>query len=214
MITLITGHYGSGKTTAAANLAALRAGTGSTALVDMDTVNPYFRAADLSAFLEEKGVKLIAPMYAGTNLDLPILNFDIAAISREYENVICDMGGDDAGAYPFGKFSEYVKNCGAGWEHLFTVNFCRPLTSSPEECAESIDEIVRASRMPVTAIINNTNLGSETTEEIIKDGLEKAKALEELTGISVTYSTFPAFLDVSFSEQLVKTEILIKNIWE
>ena len=44
-IQIITGHYGSGKTEYAVNLALQLAGTGrKTALADLDIVNPYFRS--------------------------------------------------------------------------------------------------------------------------------------------------------------------------
>ena len=43
-ITLITGHYGSGKTNFAVNLALRQAAEGKkVTVVDLDIVNPYFR---------------------------------------------------------------------------------------------------------------------------------------------------------------------------
>ena len=46
-IIIICGHYGSGKTNIAVNLARLFSENGKkVALVDLDIVNPYFRAAD------------------------------------------------------------------------------------------------------------------------------------------------------------------------
>ena len=44
--TVLVGNYGSGKTELSLNLALDYAGKGSTALVDMDIVNPYFRSAE------------------------------------------------------------------------------------------------------------------------------------------------------------------------
>ena len=46
-ITIITGHYGSGKTNLAVNLAVQASREGkAVAVVDLDIVNPYFRTAD------------------------------------------------------------------------------------------------------------------------------------------------------------------------
>ena len=42
---VLAGNYGSGKTELSLNLALKAAKTASTVLVDMDIVNPYFRAA-------------------------------------------------------------------------------------------------------------------------------------------------------------------------
>ena len=51
-IYLITGHYGSGKTNFAVNLALSERKLGRTVtLVDLDIVNPYFRSADFASLL-------------------------------------------------------------------------------------------------------------------------------------------------------------------
>ena len=48
-ITIVTGHYGSGKTNVAINLAIQMRDQGlRVALVDLDIVNPYFRSADFA----------------------------------------------------------------------------------------------------------------------------------------------------------------------
>ena len=51
-ITVISGHFGSGKTNVAVNLAldAARAGE-QVCIADLDIVNPYFRTADNAEFL-------------------------------------------------------------------------------------------------------------------------------------------------------------------
>ena len=136
-ITVITGHYGSGKSTFAANYAIKCAEQGEqVTVVDMDTVNPYYRTADLGELFARKGVKLCAPMYAGTNLDVPILNFDIPAIYAEGRKLVIDMGGDDAGTYPLGKFRSFLEANKEETEILYVVNFCRYLTRTPEEAEE------------------------------------------------------------------------------
>ena len=57
-ITVIAGHYGSGKSTFAANYAIDMSKKGeAVTVVDMDTVNPYYRTADLGDLFAENGVK-------------------------------------------------------------------------------------------------------------------------------------------------------------
>ena len=57
-ITLITGHYGSGKTNFAVNLALRQAAEGKkVTVVDLDIVNPYFRTAEFAEKYFRQGLK-------------------------------------------------------------------------------------------------------------------------------------------------------------
>ena len=77
-LTLICGHYGSGKTNVALNLAfALQKKHPKTALADLDIVNPYFRSKDSEQALKKAGIQLICSPYANTNLDIPALPQEI-----------------------------------------------------------------------------------------------------------------------------------------
>ena len=215
MIYIITGHYGSGKSTVSANLAAqIKKGapSGTVCVVDMDTVNPYYRTADLRQFFEENGVELISPMYARTNLDIPILDFDLAALSERFDNIIADMGGDDAGAYPLGRYNTFL----AQNEHelLYVVNFRRLLTQSPEDALDSMREIESAVRLPVTGFINNTNLGPLTDESVIAEGIKKSELLGQMGNIPLRYTTCPETVTFSTEIPLQKIQILIKNSWD
>ncbi|MEG0752596.1 MAG: cobalamin biosynthesis protein CobQ, partial [Angelakisella sp.] len=73
-ITIVCGHYGSGKTNLSVNLA-LRAAAvyPKTAVADLDIVNPYFRTADFGSLFANHGIELIAPMFANSNLDIPAI---------------------------------------------------------------------------------------------------------------------------------------------
>ena len=75
-VTVITGHYGVGKTNLAINLAldARKAGL-EVRLADLDVVNPYFRSSDYRRLLEDAGVQVIAPRYAGTTVRSAFWNF-------------------------------------------------------------------------------------------------------------------------------------------
>ena len=71
-ITVVTGHYGVGKTNVSVNLAIKLAGSGKkVTVVDLDIVNPYFRTADFDDLFESRNIELIKPMYANSNLDIP-----------------------------------------------------------------------------------------------------------------------------------------------
>lgn len=217
-ITVITGHYGSGKSTFAANYAIKCAEQGEqVTVVDMDTVNPYYRTADLGELFARKGVKLCAPMYAGTNLDVPILNFDIPAIYAEGRKLVIDMGGDDAGAYPLGKFRSFLEANKEETEILYVVNFCRYLTRTPEEAEEILREIEAACGLKATAMVNNSNLGFETDSDVIAAGIKQAEMISKQAELPIFCHTVPVLENRTVSAEstadIFPVEIYIKNVW-
>lgn len=101
---LIVGHYGCGKTNVAVNLAMQLADSGiQVTLADLDIVNPYFRAADNAEELRARGINVIIPEYANSNVDIPSVPPEIQSIFISLRGgasgvSILDIGGDDAGA--------------------------------------------------------------------------------------------------------------------
>lgn len=191
-ITVICGHYGCGKTNLALNLALEAAGEGPVTLVDLDVVNPYFRSSDYRGILKESGVRLIAPVFAGTTLDTPTLPPDIQSIfAPGAGRVFIDAGGDDVGATALGGLSANLSR--AGYELIYVINRYRVLSRTPDECAALLGEIETASRLKATGIVNNSHLGVETTREDVMAALPFAKATAQATGLPLLYSTVPGF---------------------
>lgn len=213
-VTVITGHYGSGKTNISANLALEAAENGEkVTVVDLDIVNPYFRTADLKDMFSQKGIELIAPSYANTNLDIPALNFDLERIASGGDvHLIVDVGGDDDGAVALGRFSEPLNNCG-DLEMLYVINRYRYMTREPHEAEELMYKIEDASHMKHTGIINNSNLGSETSAETVESSLDYAKELSERVGLPIVFTTAPARLGMD-SSRFKSVNVLVKPIWE
>lgn len=177
MIYIITGHYGSGKTEFAVNLAKKLKNP---VIADMDIVNPYFRTADVKEKLEAEGIKVITPEFANTNVDVPSLPPDIIGALQGDRDVVLDVGGDEDGAVVLGQYKKYFSD---NYEMLLVMNFRRPMTATPEELLEVLYAIEQVSRVKVTGLINNTNVKSETTAEIINKSMENAEAVSEMTGI-------------------------------
>ena len=157
-INIVTGHYGSGKTEFALNYAIkLHETFGKSAICDMDIVNPYFRTFDAAKELTDMGIRVIAPEYAGTNLDLPSLPSDILSVfSNKDIPAVLDVGGDEDGAIALGQYYPYLKD--EDYEMFFVINGKRPDTSNADDIIRLADEIQYASRCRITAIVNNTNL--------------------------------------------------------
>ena len=194
-IAIFCGHYGSGKTNIAVNYAlARKQAADKVAILDLDIVNPYFRTKDSQAELDAAGVELICSDYAGSNLDIPALPAAMQRpiADRTYTCVI-DVGGDDQGAVALGRFSDQIKEEG-DYAMLFVVNFYRPLTRTAQEACEVLREIEHACGIRFTGIVNNSNLGPETTaEDVLCTGVQTEK-LCELSNLPLEMTTVAASL--------------------
>ena len=185
-VTLFAGHYGSGKTNIAVNYALLLAGEGKkVCIADMDIVNPYFRTKDSASVLEKAGVELISPRFANTNVDLPALPAESYRLVQDKSIYgIMDIGGDDRGAYALGRFVPYLKEEN-NYRMIFVANAYRPLTRTPEEALEVMREIEEACGLQFTDIVNNANLGNETTPETVLDAVPYMEQLSALSGLPI-----------------------------
>lgn len=211
-ISIITGHYGSGKTNIAANMALSLRKTGQdVTIVDLDIVNPYFRTFDLKEQFEAEGIRVIAPVYANTNLDIPALPPDIQSMfDQSGGEVIIDVGGDDAGAIALGQFASRI--LAAGYEMYYVINERRYLTRDAQDAAILLKEIEAASRIPATKLINNTNLGRETTLEMVEHSKSFAEEVSRLTGLPVAFSCIDKRL-LSKDSDYFGVDILVKTAW-
>ncbi len=185
-LTLFAGHYGSGKTNIAVNYAIALAKEGkSVCIADLDIVNPYFRTKDSAKQLEDAGVTLISPQFANTNVDLPALPAEAYRLVQDKAIYgVMDIGGDDRGAYALGRYVPFIKEEG-NYRMIFVANCCRPLTTTAEEALEVMQEIESACGLQFTDIINNSNLGPETTAETVTESLPYIQKLSELSGLPV-----------------------------
>ena len=189
-ITLILGHYGSGKTNIAVNLAlSYRKEREHVAIADLDIVNPYFRTKDSLDLLNENGIRLIVSDYANTNIDIPALPQDMYAVTDDKSlTCILDIGGDDRGALVLGRLRpEILKE--NDYEMFLVINKYRPLTADAPATLEVMQEIEAAANMRFTGIINNSNLGRETTAESVLASLPYAEEVSKLTSLPIVMTT-------------------------
>ena len=185
-LTLFAGHYGSGKTNIAVNYAIALAKEGKQVCIgDLDIVNPYFRTPDSAKELEKAGVTLISPQFANSNVDLPALPAEAYRLVEDKTIFgIMDIGGDDRGAYALGRYVPAIKEEG-NYRMVFVANCYRPLTRTPEDALEVMREIEAACGLAFTDIINNSNLGPETTPETVLTSLEFMEKLSNLSGLPI-----------------------------
>ncbi len=189
-IILFAGHYGSGKTNIAVNYALKLKEDGKPVVIaDLDIVNPYFRTKDSEKELSEAGIRLISSEFASSNVDLPALPQDVYSIvDNNTEYAVMDIGGDDRGAYALGRYADSIKKEN-NYEMFMVINMYRPLTRDVESTVEVMNEIETACSMKFTAIVNNSNIGVETTAEDVLDSLVYAQEVSEATGLPIRLTT-------------------------
>ena len=204
-LTLFAGHYGSGKTNIAVNYAFKLAAEGKAVTVaDLDIVNPYFRTKDSAADFEARGIKLVSSQYANTNVDLPALPAESYSLVQDRSSYgIMDIGGDDRGAYALGRYADFIK-AENDYRMAFVVNCYRPLTATVEDAVEIMREIEAACNVKFTCIVNNSNLGAETTAQTVIDSLDFVERLSAVTGLEIWMHT----AERSVAEQLSDLSVM------
>lgn len=206
----ITGHYGSGKTNIAVNLAIDFAGKGfKVCIIDLDIVNPYFRCADFERLFKNNGIRLISPLFANTNLDIPALCLDIEAIIDNYDKVILDVGGDDLGALALGQYSSILSQ--KGYNMLYVINKYRFLTRTPQETVELMQNIEHSAGLKATGIINSSNLGESTTADEVEDSIAFAEKCAKEAGIPLLFTAAMKKLNIIHAYPV---EVYLRPFWE
>jgi len=189
-VTLFAGHYGSGKTNVAVSYAIMLKKQGmDVAIADLDIVNPYFRTKDSAEELKANGITLISSEFAGSNVDLPALPAEIYSLVDIHDRyAIFDVGGDDRGATALGRYADAIK-AENDYELLLVINRFRPLSRTPELAIGIMHEIEATANMKFTGIVNDSNLGPETTAEDVLNSVPFAEEVSRLAGIPVRFTT-------------------------
>ncbi len=189
-LTILCGHYGSGKTNIAVNIAAeLKKSHDSVAVADLDIVNPYFRTKDSAAYFEDAGIRLICSPYANSNVDIPALPQEMyALVDDRTMHAVLDIGGDDRGALVLGRLAPAILKEN-DYEMLAVINAYRPLTRDIETTVTVLREIETAGGIRFTGIINNSNLGSATAAADILAARDYADGVASAMGLPVCMTT-------------------------
>ena len=216
-IQIVTGHYGSGKTEYAVNLALhLAQQQEHVALADMDLVNPYFRSYEQAKRLEDSGIRVIVTSCGGI-ADIPAINPEVMSIfQQEKWTGVLDIGGDPIGARVLARFAHQLNP--SDFDLLFVLNANRPETKDVESALQYMQGIEAECRQKVTGIVNNTHLCGETTAEEILKGARLAQELSERTSLPVIHHAvqrkFVEQVQDQLSEPVLPMNIYMKKPWE
>lgn len=208
---ILAGNYGSGKTEIALNLSLAFSKKGKTVLADMDIVNPYFRSAEHGDMLLKNGIRLIAPIYANTLVDAPSISAEVFA-AFSYEYAVFDAGGDPVGTSVLGSIADRF----TGQEELefyYVVNARRPLQKTAQQVTDMLLLIQAKARMPITGLINNTNLARETVVEDLLYGREVCMEVSQKTGIPIVYTSGEEPVLREYAQKTGETGLLTLKIY-
>ena len=184
-ISIITGHYGTGKTEFSVNLALKLAAEGRRVMMaDLDIVNPYFRSRERKAQLQEAGICLVSSSQACSDADVPALPAELLTIlqNRELTGVL-DIGGDPVGARVLARFQDKI--AAEDYQLIYVLNANRPEVRTAETATNYLRAIEITTGLTCTGIVNNTHLCGETTPEEIRKGAALAAEVSRETGIPV-----------------------------
>ena len=202
-VLLLCGHYGSGKTNIAVNVAKeLKREYPTVTLADLDIVNPYFRSKDSATELEEAGIRLICSNYANSNVDIPALPPDLYALTDDRRmRAIIDVGGDDRGALVLGRLAPALL-AENDYEMIMVINCYRPLTRDAASTLEVMREIEYAGGIRFTALINNSNLGAETEAQDVLDSMRYAEEVAAMSNLPLVMTTVEERLQEALKDKI------------
>ncbi|WP_425061143.1 hypothetical protein SCACP_19190 [Sporomusa carbonis] len=192
-IIIFVGEFGSGKTELAVNYALqLKQSGNNTAIVDIDLVKPYFRTRENHGILEENEITVIAPDSRLSHADLPILPHNLVKILAQTDiHVVIDVGGGES-AVVLGQLKRYFDQC--GYEAVLVINTKRPFTSSAEGIINTLRRIEQVSRLKITSLVSNTNLGPQTTLEHVYEGLAIVEQTAGMLALPVKWVVVPEWI--------------------
>ena len=115
-----------------------------------------------------------APRDGQQHADLPILLPEVKGLLQDPGTLsVLDVGGDEVGARVLAGLAPFVvAERSAFW---FVVNQSRPFCDTVEGCGQAIARVEGASGLRVTGLIANTHLMTETTPEMVLEGVRLAE---------------------------------------
>lgn len=185
-ITIIAGHYGSGKSEISVHLAIHKQ---IDYIVDLDIINPYFRSRALQSLFDEHGIHLVESTIKGMlNSDMPYVSGEAAVpFVNEKITAIYDLGGTENGGRVLIQFVDKIKKL-EDIDLLYVVNLYRPETATKEKIIKAIHDLESEAQLKVTGLINNTNLMSYTTEEDVIEGERVLTEVGVVTKLPIVYT--------------------------
>ena len=191
-IVILIGNYCSGKTEIAMNMAMLSASQGKrTQVIDLDRINDYFRMSEHIQMLIDKCINVVSPSFVGKGLTQTVMPAQVAsAFDSDWDLVIFDVGGDQAGALSLARYHQDFAALEPGQLEVYDiVNVFRPMSESPEKIIKLKGELEGFARQTVTGFVNNSNLLNYSSADDLRRGYDILRETSDLTGIPIVHTT-------------------------
>lgn len=211
-ITVISGHYGSGKSEVSVNLAIANKVN---LLIDLDIVNPYFRSRETEEILKRLNIEVVSsPLGNSPGSDLPYLSARMyAPFHNEKLKAIIDLGGDSVGAKVFRQFGDFnLSNV----DHLIVINVYREETKNKAKIIEMIRDIEGSSGLKVKGLINNSNYLSDTTIDDIYNGQKIIEEVCKKLNLEIVFTVIHEKIqrdNYEFLGEVIKLKQYLRQDW-
>ncbi len=191
-IVILIGNYCSGKTEIALNMAVKASGEGlRTLVIDLDRINDYFRMSDQIQTLTDRHIELVSPTFAGKGATQTVMPAAVAsAFDRDWDLVVFDVGGDQAGALSLARYHQDFAALEPGVLEVYDiVNVFRPMSETADKILKLKGELEGFARQRVTGFVNNSNLLNYASADDLRRGYDIIREASELSGIPVAHTT-------------------------
>lgn len=206
IVEAFVGEYASGKSENAVNRAIeiKNNSEGKVTLVDLDTVEPFYTLRPLKIKFKEQYDIDVVTWETSETIGLGeagcLIKPEMRWVLMREGNLVLDIGYGVHGA----KILNLIEGANESHELKIyaVVNACRGITGTVEDIVEYVQSLGR-----IDGIVNNTNLGDDTTIEVIKEGESKVLEAGEQLGIPVIYTAVDTKLFNSISKEDFKTDL-------
>ena len=218
--TIVSGHYGSGKTEFSVSLAMRlnSLGVSKLAIADLDIINPYFRSRERRDMLKAAGIGVYGSAFdTEITAELPALGANSRApLENPAYNVIIDSGGNSAGAIVLNQFKQYFTDDETMM--IAVVNNNRPETDTVEKAIAHITAIEDITQIKVSKIVNNSHLLFDTSADTIASGHVFCKKICAQIGVQLFCDCYPAGLVdtenlIGICENILPMGLYMRPFW-